>query len=1387
MENIGDYAFIYCSGIKELSLGESVKTIGNYSFEYNSKLEKVTVKGNLESVGTNIFYSAPVTELAVGEKVSSLSSIFYGMENLEKIEVAESNGTYSSQDGVLYNKEKTELIRYPQKKADVAEYEIPEGVEEIRNYGFYRNGNLQEVVFPESLKTIGDNVFYACESLTKADIPDGVESIGDYAFYRCRRLEELQISDFLKNIGSNVFEGCDNLVVYCNANSNIADYAEKNGITYITSTHCINFNLKKKCAILPNGTSIDVLESINNYNVKIESKLIGKQIKGYHVNSNGIVLRPGTVSANETLVLSVISKKDETVAYSADIDLDEQVKADIDIVLQQKGYICTELKTSEKATVLIYNSNGKLCEVLNGKGKCISNFLNQGNYQIVYVQGESYQWSFQDINEFYNNEFLQEDKDYIVKNVEVLDGIITDTGEVQVPDIDTEQLRYLDSDKCIYSANVDHVRVGGLVTLRVQYSFKEYRKSEINNIRLRVMIPESCNYVANSMLINGKVATNVTESDSDIQIPLEEKEGVICFNVKPIEYGNIESMARIEFRASRVQYVEIIDTVKFEMPFVTLECPETITEKTVNVSGLTLPNTTVGIYDCEKRVGTAFSNKSGHWNKKISIYDAADNSVHDLQAKINIGSVDEQSSDVVTVAYSPKAVTIKEFIMYYNNHSSAMLNLLDIANKSKPVVSFNPAYPFTFTVKLSNSDTVDTVYIVSTKNGSSKSMKALYDKTSDTWIASGYFDGNKSYVPGVISVKIKGVMENYEVSFQAEEEQQNEEVPDTIKNGSCKVMENSYDERTETGIFSGTYTLDDEDKTEVDFSVSNELVDSKDYAPDNLTKDGYLKIKTDDESSTYYTKVSVKDDNAYVTETIRFKKQYYEDPKYGKTFKEVAYSKLVSEFIDKSDGAIPGISLAQKVWKASKTAFTIEGFLIKMDYAQQQLIYSSYSDGTARLEALQKLQTAYWMYLTGRAIIKGAKIYTSIQFPIVGSIVNLGLGFATSYFYAYIDDWFEGQLNMILDCDVRWSVDPSGYVYEAVQDNRLEGVKVTIYYQDEEGKETEWDASEYDQMNPLITDSSGEYAWDVPEGLWRVKFEKEGYQTVYSEWLPVPPIQLGINIGMVSLETPQVQNLELYKNSVIVAFDKYMKVDSVRTDTFKVKNVDGTQMSGKIEAIDSDDTSGVMLAKQFKIVFDEELKPEDYEIELDKAISSYSGVTLGETITKRQTIQELIEDIEVELQGGVQMNETIDVPIKLISSGNIYDYEVICISSMDDIAEVMSVDKIDSQGIAYAHVKCKLPGNVSLKVGVKGLSIQKEIILNIEQQKSDSDVIKGDVNSDGSVDIQDLRKILRYVCGKEEFSTEEQNIADVNTDNVVNIQDLRIILRYVCGKNDAIA
>ena len=94
-------------------------------------------------------------------------------------------------------------------------------------------------------------------------------------------------------------------------------------------------------------------------------------------------------------------------------------------------------------------------------------------------------------------------------------------------------------------------------------------------------------------------------------------------------------------------------------------------------------------------------------------------------------------------------------------------------------------------------------------------------------------------------------------------------------------------------------------------------------------------------------------------------------------------------------------------------------------------------------------------------------------------------------------------------------IDPSGTIINSVTSKALSGAQVTVYYKDANGNEKIWNADDYSQLNPVLTSVNGEFAWDVPEGLWKVKVSKEGYVSSESDWLPVAPVQTGIDFKLV--------------------------------------------------------------------------------------------------------------------------------------------------------------------------------------------------------------------------------------------------------------------------------
>lgn len=129
-------------------------------------------------------------------------------------------------------------------------------------------------------------------------------------------------------------------------------------------------------------------------------------------------------------------------------------------------------------------------------------------------------------------------------------------------------------------------------------------------------------------------------------------------------------------------------------------------------------------------------------------------------------------------------------------------------------------------------------------------------------------------------------------------------------------------------------------------------------------------------------------------------------------------------------------------------------------------------------------------------------------------------------------------------------IDPSGWVYAGVDDNRLQGVLATIYQKVGDAW-VPWNADSYDQVNPQTTDSGGLFAWNVLSGVWKVLFQKEGYQDTWSGEMGVPPEWTKVAVNMLRDTAPAGLSHKLADDNsyVDITFDQYMKAGTVPTVT----------------------------------------------------------------------------------------------------------------------------------------------------------------------------------------------------------------------------------------------
>ena len=300
---IGDSAFKGCTELTSITIPDGVTGIGNKAFSDCTSLETVTIPASVTYVRDSAFYGCTsLKSVTIPESVTYIGgyafaecyslkyadipanvsgiglSPFCNCRSLENINIDEANKWYTTVDGVLYDKDKTELINYPAGKKD-SSYVIPEGIRTIREKAFYGCLNLCELTIPDSVTEIESGAFecsslisdeygtikyvdgwvvgsghtanvvlkdgtrgiafeaFSCdEIIEKVTMPDTVKYINAYAFENCTNLSEVLLSSSLENIESGVFFNCMKL----------ADIVIPDSVISITSDAFLNTALLDK-------------------------------------------------------------------------------------------------------------------------------------------------------------------------------------------------------------------------------------------------------------------------------------------------------------------------------------------------------------------------------------------------------------------------------------------------------------------------------------------------------------------------------------------------------------------------------------------------------------------------------------------------------------------------------------------------------------------------------------------------------------------------------------------------------------------------------------------------------------------------------------------------------------------------------------------------------------------------------------------------------------------------------------------------------------------------------------------------------------------------------------------------------------------------------------
>jgi len=180
--SIGEMAFNDCSGLTSISIPSSVTSIGDYAFTGCSGLTSLSIPSSVTSIGQCAFMECSgLTSITIPSSVLSIANgAFSACTALKKITVDSENPNYTSVDNVLFNKDRTTLVAYLNRKA--SHYDIPSSVSSIANGAFHGCSVVKTIAIPQSVTSIGDDAFRNC-SLTSITIPSSVTDIGQFAFH----------------------------------------------------------------------------------------------------------------------------------------------------------------------------------------------------------------------------------------------------------------------------------------------------------------------------------------------------------------------------------------------------------------------------------------------------------------------------------------------------------------------------------------------------------------------------------------------------------------------------------------------------------------------------------------------------------------------------------------------------------------------------------------------------------------------------------------------------------------------------------------------------------------------------------------------------------------------------------------------------------------------------------------------------------------------------------------------------------------------------------------------------------------------------------------------------------------------------------------------------
>lgn len=1077
-----------------------------------------------------------------------------------------------------------------------------------------------------------------------------------------------------------------------------------------------------------------------------------------------LIILDENINEGDQLRLTATSKTGAFTPIDMVVTIDDSQRAEVTFDIVGKGGITASFEMTENPSVIamLYNTNGELLKKSTYANATVTfSDLEDGNYTLVSMGQSDLMSSVLRLSNFAEIG-LSDGKDFVKNSVKVERGKLTEVKISEVPAFD-ESLFYYTNSSTAFSTNKSSITTGNYLTLRAVIDFKGVYKANISNVALVVDLPEACDFVEQSVIL-GPNLLPYTIDNNRLTIQLGKYyNSQTRFCVIPTAGGTFNATASVVFDYNGKTITQPIGSAIATIKDIEISAPSVIASPSFKVSGTALGNSSVNIYEDGALLGSGKANAAGLWNVECELANPYNLSTHSIYAEITTPDNTKLQSETKTITYDVNALQVSKVTMYHWNpelngwKGKMETSVFDFLNPKTSATQWTVYYPskkFTYTIEFTSNDPqriYNVVLYVHTADGKFVPVNASYDEKKGLWYAEidmghssdGYYPVNCSVDFDYVATYNKEVVLSQLESAQNAESYPQMNVECSSQDNNCfELLVNADDiDVTLTASVNGLDIVPQD-------CITDTIIDGLDIRhltnPQASTisyifeKEQLLNLQSDDE----FTKEALQWITSINNKYIEFDLAINDKARASAPSKALSMEQMVGT-------SFYAVRTASRFYQFSRTAQEHFQQLVELDEKLEAMPCIDEDLKAEIKELINKLFCDYFnIKVTSTFMQSGRFPMDSPLYAIsyAGGWLNFAaeIGFSIQYrkIENYINDFGRECPQLIYrlggshktgspDDNVR--IDPSGYVYEAVPTNRVEGVRATIYYKETKydmyGDPYEevilWNAEEYAQKNPLFTDENGMYRWDVPQGLWQVKFDKDGYATAYSEWLPVPPPQLDVNIGISQSKQPEVIEARAYEEGVEVEFDKYMDMSTLTADNIYVTSLDN-KLDGSIEFINTaladeyaneDDVNAQRYASRVRFVPAEPFSSNAGEIRLtiSRNVRSYTGIPMAETYTQ-------VLDIEKEVQSIVTEDETMkvlyggekEITVYALPFDAAMGRTLRIVNSSELIATVdVTEATLDDEGKAVIKVKGELPGRSQLEFSIDDVTVTGSCAIDV--------------------------------------------------------------------------